>query len=76
MNRAIRKKLDTYQPNEIIADVLRIFGPGMKVIFEMAMMAADAGLIEIGKPVFAIAGYSPWRRYSSSSISGKLGKLF
>jgi hypothetical protein len=56
VNRAIRKKMDTYQLNEIIADVLRIFGPGMKVMFEIAMMTADAGLIEIGKPVIAIAG--------------------
>jgi uncharacterized protein len=56
VNRAIRKKLETYQPNEIIADVLRIFGAGMKVMIEIAMMAADAGLIETGKPVIAVAG--------------------
>jgi len=56
VNRAIRKKTETYQPNEIIADVLRIFGSGMKVMLEIAMMAADAGLIETGKPVIAIAG--------------------
>jgi uncharacterized protein len=56
VNRAIRKKLETYQPNEIIADVLRIFGAGMKVMLEIAMMSADAGLIETGKPVIAIAG--------------------
>ena len=56
VNRAIRKKTETYQPNEIIADVLRIFGAGMKVMLEIAMMAADAGLVETGKPVIAIAG--------------------
>jgi hypothetical protein len=56
VNRAIRKKMETYQPNEIIADVLRIFGAGMKVMLEIAMMAADAGLVETGKPVIAIAG--------------------
>ncbi len=56
VNRAIRKKTETYQPNEIIADVLRIFGSGMKVMLEIAMMAADAGLVETGKPVIAIAG--------------------
>lgn len=56
VNRAIRKKMETYQPNEIIADVLRIFGAGMKVMLEIAMMAADAGLVETGKPVITIAG--------------------
>jgi hypothetical protein len=56
VNRAIRKKMETYQPNEIIADVLRIFGAGMKVMLEIAMMAADAGLVETGQPVIAIAG--------------------
>lgn len=56
VNRAIRKKMETYQPIEIIADVLRIFGAGMKVMLEIAMMAADAGIIEIGKPIFTIAG--------------------
>jgi hypothetical protein len=56
VNRAIRKRTETYQPNEIIADVLRIFGAGMKVMLEIAMMAADAGLVETGKPVIAIAG--------------------
>jgi hypothetical protein len=42
--------------DEIIADVLRIFGAGMKVMIEICMMAADAGLVEVGKPVLAIAG--------------------
>ncbi|MDP2966703.1 MAG: pyruvate kinase alpha/beta domain-containing protein [Pelolinea sp.] len=56
VNRAIRKKLETYQPNEIIADVLRIFGAGMKVMLEISMMTADAGLIDAGKPVIAVAG--------------------
>ena len=56
VNRAIRKKTETYQPNEIIADVLRIFGSGIKVMLEIAMMAADAGLVETGRPFIAIAG--------------------
>lgn len=56
VNRAIRKKMETYQPNEIIADVLRIFGAGMKVMLEIAMMAADAGLVKTGIPVIAVAG--------------------
>jgi uncharacterized protein len=56
VNRAIRKKQETFQINEIIADVLRIFGAGMKVMLEICMMAADAGLIDSGKPVIAVAG--------------------
>jgi uncharacterized protein len=56
VNRAVRKKLEAYQLNEIIADVLRIFGAGMKVMLEICMMAADAGLINTGEPVIAVAG--------------------
>jgi len=56
VNRAVRSKLGAYQLDEIIADVLRIFGAGMKVMMEISMMAADAGLIEVGKPTLAIAG--------------------
>jgi hypothetical protein len=56
VNRAIRKKLETYQQDEIITDVLRLFGSGMKVMLEIAMMAADAGLVDTGKPVIAVAG--------------------
>lgn len=56
VNRAVRKKLDTYQLDEIIAYTLRLFGQGIKVVAEMAMMAADAGLIRTDTPVMAIAG--------------------
>ncbi|MBM3136874.1 MAG: hypothetical protein FJZ98_01660 [Chloroflexi bacterium] len=56
VNRSVRNKMNTYQLDEIIADVLRIFGAGMKVMMEICMMAADAGLIEVGKPALAIAG--------------------
>jgi hypothetical protein len=56
INRAVRNKSNTYQLDEIIADVLRIFGAGMKVMMEISMMAADAGLIDVGKPTLAIAG--------------------
>jgi hypothetical protein len=56
VNRAIRRKLDTFQVDEIIAYTLRIFGEGMKVVCEISLMAADAGLIRTGEPVLAIAG--------------------
>ncbi len=56
VGRAVRKKLGTYELEEIIAYTLRIFGEGMKVACEMAMMAADAGLVRTDEPVIAIAG--------------------
>lgn len=56
VNRAIRKQLDTAAPDDIIANTLRIFGEGMKVVAEIAMMAADAGLVQVGEPALCIAG--------------------
>jgi hypothetical protein len=56
VNRAVRRKLNTYQMDEIIAYTLRIFGQGIKVVAEMALMAADAGLVRTDTPVIAIAG--------------------
>lgn len=56
INRAIRLKYETYQVDEIIANTLRIFGQGMKVAFEIAMMAADAGLVRTDTPVVCITG--------------------
>jgi hypothetical protein len=56
LNRAIRKSVNTYQIDEIIANTLRIMGQGMKVMLETCMMACDAGLISSKVPVIAIAG--------------------
>jgi len=56
VNRAVRRKLKTYEIDEIIAYTLRTFGEGMKVVCEMALMAADAGLIRVDEPVISIAG--------------------
>jgi hypothetical protein len=56
VGRAVRKKLQTYELEEIIAYTLRIFGEGMKVACEIALMAADAGLIRVGEPAIAIGG--------------------
>jgi len=41
---------------ELIANVLRLFCQGMKVCFEITVMAADAGAIPIGENVIAVAG--------------------
>jgi hypothetical protein len=56
VNRAVRKKLGTYLTDEIIAYTLRTFGEGTKVCAEIALMAADAGLISIGEPCITVAG--------------------
>lgn len=56
VGRAVRKKLGTYELEEIIAFTLRIFGEGTKVAIEIALMAADAGLISTDDPCISIAG--------------------
>jgi hypothetical protein len=56
VNRAIRDTFNGSQPEEIIAFTLRLFGQGMKVVFEIAMMAADAGKVSCAQPVLAIGG--------------------
>jgi len=40
----------------IIANTLRLFGQGVKVCVEIAMMAADTGAVPVDGPVIAIAG--------------------
>jgi hypothetical protein len=56
VNQAIRRKFDTVYPAGIIAQTLRLFSQGMKVVVEISAMAADAGLIPADKDVVAIAG--------------------
>ncbi len=56
VGRAVRKKLDTYQTEEIIAHTLRLFGEGTKVAVEIALMAADAGLVSTRKPCISMGG--------------------
>jgi hypothetical protein len=40
----------------LMANLLRCFCQGIKVCFEIALMATDAGLVTIGEKVIAIAG--------------------
>ena len=54
----MRDKFHTHVIGEIIADTLRIFGHGMKVVCEIAMMAADSGLARTDENVIAIAGHN------------------
>lgn len=56
VNKAIQAKFDTMYPAGIVAQTLRLFGQGMKVVVEITAMAADAGAIPAGKDVVAIAG--------------------
>lgn len=56
VGRAVRKKLGTYETEEIIAYTLRRFGEGMKVAAEITLMASDAGLVPEGDPIIAVAG--------------------
>jgi hypothetical protein len=56
VGRAVRMKLGTYELDEIIAFTLRTFCQGIKVVAEMALMAADAGLVRTDEPLIAIAG--------------------
>lgn len=56
VGRAVRRKFNTYQVDEIIAHTLRIFGQGTKVACEIVLMAADAGLIGIDEDVISVGG--------------------
>lgn len=56
VGRAVRKKLGTYELEEIMAFTLRVFGQGTKVAIEIALMAADAGLISTLEPCMSIGG--------------------
>lgn len=54
--RGISRKFGGVYPIEIIANTLRIFGQGIKVTVEIAIMALDAGLIPYGEDIIAIGG--------------------
>jgi hypothetical protein len=56
VERAIQAKWDTMYPAGIMAQTLRIFGQGMKVVVEIAVMAADAGVIPVDEDVLVVAG--------------------
>ncbi|MDZ4165465.1 MAG: pyruvate kinase alpha/beta domain-containing protein [Smithellaceae bacterium] len=58
VGRGVRNKLGTYQVDEIMAFALRVFGQGTKVAIELALMAADAGLIRTDEDVISLGGTS------------------
>jgi hypothetical protein len=53
---AVRKTFGTHVLGDYMANTLRMFGQGMKVVIEISLMAADAGLISPDEEVIAIAG--------------------
>ena len=53
---AMRKKFRMFLLGDVIANTLRIFGQGMKVVLEIALMAADAGLVRTDEDIIAIGG--------------------
>ena len=56
VGRGARRKLATYQVDEIMAYTLRMFGQGTKVAIELALMAADAGLVRTDEDVISVGG--------------------
>lgn len=50
------EKLYGSNVSTIIADFLRCFSEGVKVCYEITLMAADGGLVKSGESVIAIAG--------------------
>jgi len=56
VGRSISAKLGGVTPIEMIAHTLRLFGQGMKVCVEIAVMAADAGAIPTDRDVITVGG--------------------
>jgi hypothetical protein len=53
---AFSEKRGGAAPDEIVRDTLYRFSQGMKVAVECLLMAADAGLLDMGQEVIAIGG--------------------
>jgi hypothetical protein len=56
ISRAVRNKYNTYLIGDLTASTLKLFGEGMKVVIEIATMAADAGLVRTDEEIISIAG--------------------
>ncbi len=56
LSMAMRKKFKTHALGEIVASTLRIFGHGMKETCEIAVTAADAGLVRTDEALISIGG--------------------
>jgi hypothetical protein len=58
----------TYVVGDLIAHTLRVFSEGMKVTCEIAVMAADAGLVRTDEEVVSIAGTGRAGRGADTAI--------
>ncbi|UCG30094.1 MAG: hypothetical protein JSV53_11440 [candidate division WOR-3 bacterium] len=56
LGRAVRMKYGGLEVDELAANTLRIFGHGVKVAVEIAIMALDAGLIPYDQEIVSIGG--------------------
>ena len=56
INSAIQDKFETLSPNKMVANTYYTIGHGFKVAVEVALMAADAGLVPTDKEVLALGG--------------------
>ena len=56
VSRSISSTFGGTTPVEVVAHTLRLFGQGMKVCVEIAVMAADSGAIPTDRDVLAIGG--------------------
>lgn len=57
IGRAVRLKFGGLEIDELVANTLRIFGQGVKVAVEIAVMALDAGLVPYGKQIISLGGH-------------------
>ena len=55
-DRGVTNKYGGYTPLDVVADTFRMFSHGIKVACEISIMAADAGLINVGEEIMAIGG--------------------
>jgi hypothetical protein len=56
IERSITNKQGGWYPGGIVSNTLRMFGQGMKVCFEIATMAMDAGMVPHGKEILVLGG--------------------
>jgi hypothetical protein len=56
VGRSISTAFGGASPPEVIAHTLRLFGQGMKVCVEIAVMAADAGAVPTDRDVLCVGG--------------------
>jgi len=56
LSAAMRKKFNTYVIGDIVSNILRTFGQGMKVVCEITVMAADGGLVRTDEDIIAVGG--------------------